>query len=76
MMHLHLLLCSSEQPDLVFSRRYVLSDLPSDIVIHIDEARFYLHKVIPYHLSILNQIRLRRFLYLRVKTMDPLMYSY
>ncbi|KAL6606065.1 hypothetical protein ACP70R_041718 [Stipagrostis hirtigluma subsp. patula] len=24
--------------------RYVLSDLPSDIVIHADEARFYLHK--------------------------------
>ncbi|KAK3131790.1 hypothetical protein QOZ80_6AG0511520 [Eleusine coracana subsp. coracana] len=24
--------------------RYVLSDLPSDIVIHVDEARFYLHK--------------------------------
>ncbi|XP_066371267.1 BTB/POZ domain-containing protein NPY1-like [Miscanthus floridulus] len=24
--------------------RYVLSDLPSDIVIHVDDARFYLHK--------------------------------
>ncbi|KAK3128560.1 hypothetical protein QOZ80_6BG0463450 [Eleusine coracana subsp. coracana] len=24
--------------------RYVLSDLPSDIVVHVDEARFYLHK--------------------------------
>uniref|UniRef100_M8BI71 BTB/POZ domain-containing protein n=1 Tax=Aegilops tauschii TaxID=37682 RepID=M8BI71_AEGTA len=26
------------------SRRYVLSDLPSDIVVHVDDARFYLHK--------------------------------
>ncbi|XBH98104.1 hypothetical protein VPH35_127667 [Triticum aestivum] len=24
--------------------RYVLSDLPSDIVVHVDDARFYLHK--------------------------------
>ncbi|XP_047063049.1 BTB/POZ domain-containing protein NPY1-like [Lolium rigidum] len=24
--------------------RYVLSDLPSDIVVHVEEARFYLHK--------------------------------
>jgi hypothetical protein len=25
--------------------RYVLSDLPSDIVVHVEEARFFLHKV-------------------------------
>lgn len=38
---------STDQIDLIFSCRYVLSDLPSDIVIHVDDARFYLHKVIP-----------------------------
>jgi len=35
----------------IFSCRYVLSDLPSDIVIHVDIARFYLHKVILYHFT-------------------------